>query len=70
MSRGGLALSRGVWFGICVRGIGGGVSVVAQPLGPHLREGLTIAVEDRVTTGVGLPAFDGDVDVSRGCKPG
>jgi len=61
----GLALSRGFWFGVCGRGIGGGVSVFAQPLGSDLTKSSAIAVKDRVAAGVGLPAFDGDVDVGR-----
>ena len=29
---------------------------IPQPLGPHLRECPTVAVEDRVAAGLGLPA--------------
>ena len=43
----------------------GAFGVVAQPLGSHLREGPTVAVEDRVAAGLGLPAFDGDIDIGR-----
>ena len=50
-------MSRGVFgFGFR-RGRG-----ITQPLGSDLRECPAIAVEDRVTTGVSLPTFDGDVD--------
>ncbi|WP_241963296.1 hypothetical protein [Paracoccus suum] len=46
-------------------GIGGGFGIVAQPLGPHLREGPAVAIKDRVAAGLGLPALDRDIDIGR-----
>ncbi len=42
-----------------------GFGVVAQSLGSHLRKGPTVAVKDCVAAGLGLPAFDGHIDVGR-----
>ena len=63
MSRGSLALTRGFGGGVRVQGIGRGVGVVAEPLGPHLRKGPAVAFENCVLPGLGLPALNGDIDV-------
>ena len=34
-------------------------------LGPHLREGPAVAIEDRVAAGLGLPALHGDIGIGR-----
>jgi len=44
MSRGGLALSRGFGVGVAVGRFRGCGIAVAQPLGPHRREGPPVAV--------------------------
>jgi len=65
MSRYGFGFAGGFWIGVFVGCIGGGVSIIAQPLGSDLCKSSAIALEDRIAAGVGLPTFDGDVDVSR-----
>mgnify|MGYP003679714290 CR=1 FL=1 len=63
MSRGCLALSLRFGSGVRCRGIGRGIGVVVQPISFHGREAPAIPVDERVATGLGLPAFHGDVDV-------